>query len=115
MSHNLLPLIFVGLTASSNLNAEATTRINLSKLPPVATTSPSFLSVALDSGVVANGYWPLNFSHPQLIALAKGLGPAYLRYSDNWVLKFTSTYLGICSMGQTNVKHSCINNHPLCF
>ena len=80
----LLPLILVCLTAAVclNLNAEVT-RIKLSKLPPVATTSPSFLSVALDSGVIANGYWPLNFSHPKLIALAKGLGPAYLRYSSN--------------------------------
>ena len=81
-----LPLVLVCLTSAAsclNLNAEAT-RIKLSKLPPVATTSPSFLSVALDSGVIANGYWPLNFSHPKLIALAKGLGPAYLRYSGNY-------------------------------
>ena len=81
----LLPLILVGLTAGLNLNAEVAARINLSKLPPVATTSPSFLSVALDSGVIANGFWPLNFSNPRLIALARGLGPAYLRYSGCWV------------------------------
>ena len=71
--------ILVCLTASLLISAEGTSRINLSKLPPVATTSSSFLSVALDSGVIANGFWPLNFSNPQLIALAKGLGPAYLR------------------------------------
>ena len=81
----LLLLFLVCLTAGLNLNAEVAARINLSKLPPVATTSPSFLSVALDSGVIANGFWPLNFSHPRLVALARGLGPAYLRYLCSWV------------------------------
>ena len=81
----LLLLLLVCLTAGLNLNAEVAARINLSKLPPVATTSPSFLSVALDSGVIANGFWPLNFSHPRLVALARGLGPAYLRYPCSWV------------------------------
>ena len=83
----LLPLILVCLTAGLNLNAaegRVVARINLSKLPPVATPSLAFLSVALDSGVIANGFWPLNFSHPRLIALARGLGPAYLRCALLW-------------------------------
>ena len=78
----LLPRLIVVLciTAGLNLFVEGRrTRLNLSKLPAIATTSPSFLSLAIDSGVIANGFWPLNFSSPQLIALAKGLGPAYLR------------------------------------
>ena len=78
----LLPRLIVVLciTAGLNLFVEGRrTRLNLSKLPAIATTSPSFLSLAIDSGVIANGFWPLNFSSPQLISLAKGLGPAYLR------------------------------------
>jgi len=78
----LLSLVLVCLTASLFINAEGTSGINLSKLPPIAITSSSFLSVALDSGVIANGFWPLEFSNPQLIALAKGLGPAYLRFGE---------------------------------
>ena len=80
----LLPrlIVILCITAGLNLFVEGRrTRLNLSKLPAIATTSPSFLSLAIDSGVIANGFWPLNFSSPQLIALAKGLGPAYLRWA----------------------------------
>ena len=76
----LLPRLIVILCITAGLIVEGKrTRLNLSKLPAIATTSPSFLSLAIDSGVIANGFWPLNFSHPRLIALARGLGPAYLR------------------------------------
>ena len=76
----LLPRLIVFLCITAGLIVEGRkTRLNLSKLPAIATTSPSFLSLAIDSGVIANGFWPVNFSSPQLIALAKGLGPAYLR------------------------------------
>ena len=62
-----------------NLAKSRVTRLKVQELPAIATTSDSYLSVALDSGVIANGFWPLDFTDKRLIALARGLGPAYLR------------------------------------
>ena len=62
-----------------NVAKSRVTRLKVQELPAIATTSDSYLSVALDSGVIANGFWPLDFTDKRLITLARGLGPAYLR------------------------------------
>ena len=62
-----------------NVAKSRVTRLKVQQLPGIATTSDSYLSVALDSGVIANGFWPLDFTDKRVIALARGLGPAYLR------------------------------------
>ena len=62
-----------------NVAKSRVTRLKVQQLPAIATTSDSFLSVALDSGVIANGFWPLDLTDKRLIALARGLGTAYLR------------------------------------
>ena len=62
-----------------NLAKSRVTRLKVQELPAIATTSDSYLSVALDSGVIANGFWPLDFEDKRLLALARGFGPAYLR------------------------------------
>ena len=76
LSHALIPKSRVTrlIVAKSRV-----TRLKVQELPAIATTSDSYLSVALDSGVIANGFWPLDFTDKRLITLARGLGPAYLR------------------------------------
>ena len=39
----------------------------------------SFLQVAIDSHVIAHGWYGANFKDPTLITMAKALAPAYLR------------------------------------
>ena len=76
---HLLHLIILATLSQALIAKSRVTRLKVQQLPAIATTSDSFLSVALDSGVIANGFWPLNFTDKRLIALARGLGPAYLR------------------------------------
>ena len=72
-------LIATSRVTRLNVAKSRVTRLKVQQLPAIATTSDSYLSVALDSGVIANGFWPLDFTDKRLIALARGLGPAYLR------------------------------------
>ena len=76
---HLLLLIILGTLSQALIAKSRVTRLKVQELPAIATTSDSYLSVALDSGVIANGFWPLDFTDKRLIALARGLGPAYLR------------------------------------
>ena len=87
-THLLYLIIFASLSQALIAKSRVTrlivaksrvTRLKVQELPAIATTSDSYLSVALDSGVIANGFWPLDFTDNRLIALARGLGPAYLR------------------------------------
>ena len=75
----LLHLITLASLCQALIAKSRMTRLKVQELPAIATTSDSYLSVALDSGVIANGFWPLDFTDKRLIALARGLGPAYLR------------------------------------
>ena len=76
---HLLHLIILASLSQALIAKSRVTRLKVQELPAIATTSDSYLSVALDSGVIANGFWPLDFTDNRLIALARGLGPAYLR------------------------------------
>ena len=76
---HLLHLIILATLSQALIAKSRVTRLKVQQLPAIATTSDSYLSVALDSGVIANGFWPLDFADKRLIALARGLGPAYLR------------------------------------
>ena len=76
---HLLHIIILATLSQALIAKSRVTRLKVQELPAIATTSDSFLSVALDSGVIANGFWPLDFTDKRLIALARGLGPAYLR------------------------------------
>ena len=76
---HLLHLIILATLSQALIAKSRVTRLKVQELPAIATTSDSYLSVALDSGVIANGFWPLDFTDKRLIALARGLGPAYLR------------------------------------
>ena len=76
---HLLHLIILATLSQALIAKSRVTRLKVQELPVIATTSDSYLSVALDSGVIANGFWPLDFTDNRLIALARGLGPAYLR------------------------------------
>ena len=76
---HLLHLIILASLSQALIAKSRVTRLKVQELPAIATTSDSYLSVALDSGVIANGFWPLDFTDKRLIALARGLGPAYLR------------------------------------
>ena len=77
---HLLHIIILATLSQALIAKSRVTRLKVQELPAIATTSDSYLSVALDSGVIANGFWPLDFTDKRLIALARGLGPAYLRY-----------------------------------
>ena len=74
----------------------------------MAQVDPRFLSVALDSHIVAEGWKNFDFKSPRVLNMAKALSPAYLRLGGTAAdLLFFKEHSRSSKLNSTGSKSSC--------